>query len=301
MQPNTQQPVAVAKLLEGRIVWKSGDLFKGQPQTVYGSQTPKLDKNGKQAIQYGFGLAVPKMKDGQQNAQLMDFMQSMQGEALKVYPSGHIPPSFAYKFKDGDTAIDEKGVPYNQRPGYAGCIVFSLTTQMPINWFRYESGKNIMINEGVKCGDYVRTQVTMKAHPSEGSGKAGMYLNPNAVQLIGYGEEIVSRGNAMLADGDAIFGATAPVTPMGASSQPVAPPGQFPGMTAVPAQPYGGVLPQHMQQGFQQPQQAPIPGQFMQPGQSQQPAMYPPQQPAMGATQPQQPQTGFGFPFTGQR
>jgi len=286
MQPNTQQPVAVAKLLEGRIVWKSGDLFKGQPQTVYGSQTPKLDKNGKQAIQYGFGLAVPKMKDGQQNQQLMDFMQAMQGEALKVYPTGHIPPSFAYKFKDGDTAIDEKGVPYNQRPGYAGCIVFSLTTQMPINWFRYESGKNIMINEGVKCGDYVRTQVTMKAHPSEGSGKAGMYLNPNAVQLIGYGEEIVSRGNAMLADGDAIFGAAAPVTPPGASSQPVAPPGQFPGMSA----PYGGVLPQHMQQGYQQPA---MPGQF--------PGMVPPTQGPSAATVPQQPQqpTGFGFPFPG--
>lgn len=293
MQPNTQQPVAVAKLLEGRIVWKSGDLFKGQPQTVYGSQTPKLDKNGKQAIQYGFGLAVPKMKDGQQNQQLMDFMQAMQGEALKVYPTGHIPPSFAYKFKDGDTAIDEKGVPYNQRPGYAGCIVFSLTTQMPINWFRYESGKNIMINEGVKCGDYVRTQVTMKAHPSEGSGKAGMYLNPNAVQLIGYGEEIVSRGNAMLADGDAIFGAAAPVTPPGASSQPVAPPGQFPGMMPQqqPAQPYGGVLPQHMQQQYQQP---PMPAQP-------QTMQTPYGQPPVAPQQPAQP-TGFGFPFNqGQR
>lgn len=296
MQQQKEQ-TAVAKILNGRIIWKSGDLFKGQPQVIYGTQTPKLDKTGKQAIQYGFGLAVPKMKDGQPNAELQDFMATMQSEALKVYPSGHIPPSFAWKFKDGDTAIDEKGVPYNTRPGYAGCIVFSLTTQMPINWFRYEAGKNILINEGVKCGDYVRTQVTLKAHPAEGAGKPGMYLNPNAVQLVGYGEEIVSTGASMRADGDSIFGATAPVVPQGASTMPVAPPGGMPGMMPQqPTQPYGGVLPQHMQQQYQQP---PMPG--FPPAQQQQPTgqfpgMVPPTQGPIGATQPQQP-AGFGFPF----
>lgn len=298
---------AIAKVIQGRIVWKSGDLFKGRADTVFGSKTPKVDKQGKQSITYGFGLAVPKMVNGQPNAQLQDFMQTMYNEALKLYPSGQIPPAFAFKFKDGDGIDPKKGTPYNTREGYAGCYVFSCTTQIPINWFIYQNGQNMLANEGIKCGDYVDVQVQIKAHPAIGNGNPGMYLNPNAARLIGYGEEITAQE----VDGDAIFGTTANV-PQGASSQPVAPSGGFPGMATPqqmqqqPAQPHFGILPQHMQPQQQQqsagfPGQQPVQQQFQQPAMPNmgQPIANPPQQ---SFAQPQQqaqqqtPMMNGGFP-----
>lgn len=266
-------------LISGRIVWKSGDLFKGQPQLDFNTKQPKINAQGKQVIQYGFGLAVSK-----QDPALGAFMTAMQSEALSIYPTGHIPPAFAFKYKDGD-GIDDQGVPFAQREGYAGCIVLALTTSLPIRWFKYENGQNVMINEGVKNGDYVNVQVGMKAHGAIGQGKAGMYLNPNAVQLIGYGKEIVS----VAVNPTAIFGNAAPVVPQGASATPIAPQGGFfapqvapqapqmpqfqqPMAPQAPAAPHFGVLPQVHQPQFQQPMA--------------------PQQPQM----PQAP-TGFGNPF----
>ncbi|MDV7391133.1 hypothetical protein RZS08_07265, partial [Arthrospira platensis SPKY1] len=143
-------------------------------------------------------------------------------EAYQLYPSRNIPPSFAMKYKDGD-GIDDKGIPFAQREGYAGHLVFALSTRIPIKWFKYEGGQNIMINEGIKCGDYVNVQVQVKAHGAAGQGKSGMYLNPMAAQLIGYGKEIINTPSA-----DSIFGTDAPKVPQGASSTPIAPAGGFP-------------------------------------------------------------------------
>lgn len=259
-------------LVTGRIVWKSGDLFKGQPQVDMNTKLPKLDPTGKQKIQYGFGLAIAK-----NDPELQKFMQVIQNEAVQIYPNGHIPPSFAYKYKDGD-GIDDKGVPFNKRDGYANHVVFALTTTLPIKYFKYENGQNVQVNEGIKCGDYVRVQILVKAHGAVGQGKAGMYLNPMAVQLIGYGTEIVSSG----VDADSIFGNVAPVVPQGASSIPVAPAGGFPMQSVAPqqpmqpAQPNYGVLPQvHQPQAYQQNPQG-----FPQ--------------------QPMPAQQGFGFPFNQQ-
>src|SRR5690606_24427845 len=142
--------------------------------------------------------------------------------------------------------------------------VLSCTTQLPIKFFRFEGGANILINEGIKCGDYVNVQLQIKAHPAVGQGKAGMYVNPSAVQFLGYGTEIINAPS-----GDQIFGAAAPTVPPGASAVPLAPnPGQLlqpaggmpapaaappmpPGMSAAP-QPHAPVAP-----SYQPPVQAP--------------------------------------------
>jgi hypothetical protein len=261
-------------LISGRIVWKSGDLFKGAPQLDFNTKQPKLDKTGKQVIQYGFGLAVSK-----QDPALNNFIGMMQTEARSVYQSGNVPPSFAYKYKDGD-GIDDQGIPFSQREGYAGCIVFALTTQQPITWFKYDNGQNVLITEGVKCGDYVNVQVNMKANvPAVTTHKAGMFLNPNAVQLIGYGKEIVSN----VINASSIFGNAAPVVPQGASAIPVAPQAGFFAPTPQPQAPQ-----------FQQPQMPPQPAQ---PHFGVLPQVHQPQAPQF--QQPQMPQapTGFGNPF----
>jgi hypothetical protein len=221
-------------MVQGRIVWTAGDLFKGKVKTIFGTQTPKTGPTGEVQMDYGFGLAV-------QIASLSDpvlgaVWQAMHEEAYTLYPNRAIPPSFAMKYKNGDSDVDETGRPYALREGYPGHIVLACTTSLPIKFFRFENGQNILINEGIKCGDYVNVQLTVKAHPAIGAGKAGLYLNPNAVQFLGYGKEIVNTPS-----GDQIFGTALPPMPAGASAIPLAPaPGQMlvsPAPVAAPAAP----------------------------------------------------------------
>lgn len=253
-------------LVQGRIVWCSGDLFKGRVKTEFNSKTIKLNQRGEPMNEYGFGLAVPKtalaaMGPGEPG----HIWAAMHEEAYTLYPSRQLPPAFAMKYKDGD-GIDDKGISFAQRKGYAGHIVFGLTTSLPIKFFKFEGGQNIQVNEGIKCGDYVNVQVSIKAHGPIGQGKPGLYLNPNAVQLIGYGEEIVNAPS-----GDQVFGTQAPPLPQGASAMPLAPqPGQMLVPQPMPTQQFAqgapnyGVLPQQfqpqatMQPAFQQQPVAPV-------------------------------------------
>lgn len=214
MQQNTGRSVMV----QGRIVWVSGDLFKGKVKVDLNTKLARLNKKGETMMEYGFGLAVQKSLLGQNGpGQPGEIWAAMYAEACTLYPNGQIPPSFAMKYKDGDT-IDDKGAPFAQREGYAGHLVFACTTSIPIKFFKFENGQNILVNEGIGCGDYVRAQLHVKAHPASGQGKAGLYLNPNAVQFLGYGKPIVNAPS-----GDQIFGGALPAMPDGASNVPVAP------------------------------------------------------------------------------
>lgn len=243
-------------MVQGRIVWVSGDLFKGKPKVDQTTKLQKFDKQGNPAIEYGFGLAVPKaaFQPGQPAAALWEAIHEA---AFTLYPSRQLPPGFAWKYKDGD-GVDHNGQPFNTREGHSGHLIFACTTSIPIKYFIWQNGNNVQIAEGIKCGDYVNVQLNLKAHPPSGAGKAGLYLNPNAVQLLGYGKEIINAPS-----GDQIFGAVQPPMPQGASAQPVAPQGQNllvppqampapgappvyqpPVAVAQPVQPHFAVLPQ---------------------------------------------------------
>lgn len=218
-------------LAQGRIVWVAGDLFKGRVQTIFGTQTPKLNMQNEQVIQYGFGLAIPK-------AELADPVRgaiwaAMHEQAYLMFPSRQIPPSFAMKYKDGN-GLDDQGQSFAAREGYDGCLVFAMSTNLPIRFFRHEGGQNIQVNDGIKCGDYVNVQVSVKSHPAIGQGKAGLYLSPMAVQLVAPGKEIVNAPS-----GDQVFGNVAPGAPTNyvAPEQPAMPAFQappMPGGVAVP-------------------------------------------------------------------
>ncbi len=223
-------------MVTGRVVYVLGNLFKGQPKVDQNTKQPVKNQAGEQVMEYGFGLAVPK-------ASITEVWNAMHSEALSIYPQG-LPPNFAMKYKDGD-GPDHNGVPFSKREGYAGCLVLNLSTRLPIKFFRFENGANILINEGIKCGDYVNVQVSIKAHPAQGTWKAGLYMNPNAVQLVGYGTEIVNTPS-----GDTIFGAAPPPMPVGATAMPTAPqPGQMlvpptaPAMPPPQAAPHYAVVP----------------------------------------------------------
>lgn len=244
-------------LVQGRIVWSVGDLYKGRLATIYQTNQPKLDKQGKQVTEYGFGLAVPKSVLNQvAKGQPGEIWAAIHEEAFTVFPSRQIPKNFAMKYKDGDDAE------FAGKDGYAGHMVFACTTRIPIKFFKNENNQNFQINEGIKCGDYVNVQLTVKAHV--GDGNPGLYLNPAAVQFLGFGKEIINAPS-----GDQIFGQTAPAIPAGASAVPIAQPGMI--------VPQNNVIP--FGQPMQQPQQGY--GQTMtQPGYQSQPVMAPaPQQP----------------------
>jgi hypothetical protein len=268
-------------MVQGRIVWTSGDLFKGRPKLDMNTKQQKVDRQGQPITEYGFGLAVPKQN-------IAEIWAASHEEAFTIFPSRQLPPDFAMKYKDGDAGVDQKGISYSQRPGYAGCLVYAMTTTLPIKFFRWENGQNILISDGIKCGDYVNVQVNIKAHGAVGTSKAGLYMNPFAVQFLGYGEAIVNTPS-----GDNIFGASAPVAPPGATMMPSAPAGMIvpppqafvqpaPNMAAVPqapqmpqVQPHYGVLPQaHQPQQMMAPQAPQMPSAMPQP--VQQPAGMPP-------------------------
>lgn len=282
-------------VIDGRIVWTSGDLFQGQIKNVFGTKTPMVDDQGKPVREYGFGLAVEKAKLGQPG----DIWAAIHEEAYQVYPTRQLPPGFAMKVKDGD-GPDHNGQPMSNRPGHKGCMIFTLTTRIQIKFFRYNpaTGNNEMINEGIKCGDYVRVQVQVKAHgPSGGQGKPGMYLNPMAVQLSGIGEAIIN-----MPSGDDIFGTQAPPTPAGAQAVPqglqvaqppsgvFAPPpvAAYPGYAQPAALPQAPMAPPMGQPGFALPAApAPMPqphyGVLPQAHQPQPVAPMPPAHPSFGA------------------
>lgn len=237
-------------LVQGRIVWVAGDLFTGKLETIYGSNQPKINpKSGKQDTVYRFGLSVLKseLADPTKGA----IWAAMHAEARLLYPSGHIPPTFAWKYKDGD-GVDDQGQPFGQREGYPLCLVFTLSTNIQPRFFRWENGNNIQIASGIKCGDYVNVQVKVVGQMS---AKPGLYLNPMVTQLVAPGKEIINAPSA-----DQVFGAAMPAPPSnyippeqptmpGMAPAPLAPPGYpapaapapMPAMTAPP--PNYGVLP----------------------------------------------------------
>jgi len=255
-------------MVKGRIVWTSGDLFAGKIKTDYDTNAPKLNAQGEQMKEYGFGLAVSK-EDLQNVAagQPGHIWEAIHQEAGKIYPGLQVPPDFAYKYKDGE-GIDHKGVPFASREGYAGHMVFALSTTIPIKYFKWENNQNIQINEGIKCGDYVNVQVGVKAHPPKGRGKSGVYLNPMAVQFIGYGAEIINAPS-----GDQIFGVAQPPTIPGASATPIAanpasrlvlnavpqPAALAPAQPVAAPTPHYRVLPQNLQPAPQTAVAVPVP------------------------------------------
>lgn len=229
----TTQSNGNSVFIQGRLVWGIGQtLFEGKQQVDYNTKQPKIDpKTGQPRVEYGFGLAIPKVDPatGQNTEEYTKVWNALHAEAFTLYPSGIIPSDFAMKFKDGDSLNSKTGQPYASKEGYAGHIVLACTTMIPIKYFVHEGGQNQLVNTGIKVGDYVNVQLTIKAHPAINNGNPGLYLNPNAVQLIQPGKAIINAPS-----GDQLFGQNAPAY-NGQVVADVAP--TLPGQPAAPVQP----------------------------------------------------------------
>jgi len=226
----------------GRIVW--GHPLRAREKLYMDGPNkgqPVIKQDGSKVQQWSFGFAIPKAEFG-------PIWAAMQQEAATGYPNG-TPPRFSWKIKDGD-GLDDKGQPFNTREGYAGCYVLSITTEaFAPSVFKFENGAYRQLGpDEVKCGDYLCCKINFKVNVATGTNTPSLYVNPMALELVGYGKEIVSAG----VDPMAAFGGRQHQLPPGASAVPI---------SAAPAD-YGMPAPA----GY--PPQQPAP------------AGYPPQQPA---------------------
>jgi hypothetical protein len=205
----------------GRIVW--GHPLKGRPKTDTATKQPVL-KDGKPVTQWAFGVAFPKSEFA------TTVWPVMHAEASRLFPSGQFPPSFAWKYDDGDT-IDSKGKPFSDRTGYAGCIVVAISTEaFQPQVVRLVNGVYVAVPEGeIKCGDYVRVAINIDAHGPKANAPgspSGLYMNPRMVELVGAGELIVSGPDASTLFGNATVALPPGATPIGAA--PAAPSAAMP-------------------------------------------------------------------------
>ena len=290
----------------GRIVW-------GHPltprQSTDNQGNKKFNDQGQPIMEVSFGLAIPT-----EQFQTMVW-PTMAQEIGKGYPNG-APGNFSYKMTQAHE-IDNKGKPYSEREGYAGCVVLacSTTLQPPVGYV-FENGAYRQISaDQIKTGDYVTVGLNMKVNvPANRSHTPSIYVNPLTVLLCYEGDAIAG---AYTVDPTKMFGAAPQMAPAPQGARPVGaaapmqqapqgagmpgmgqPQGGMPGM----GQPQGGMpgmgAPMQQQAPVQQPmQQAPMGGGM--PGQAPMQQQMPP--PATdfipGAPQPQQQgMPGMGAP-----
>lgn len=198
----------------GRIVW--GHPCKPKQKIDDDTKQPKRDAAGNIVMETSFGIAIPIAEF---NAAVWPVMHA---EMSKGFPNG-APGNFAWKFKQ-PTDIDDKGKPYGEREGCAGCIVLAVSTTLePPAVFQWDGARwNQMQADAIKCGDYVQAEINFKVNVSTNPRhKSSLYVNPRAIAFVGYGEAIVSSGFAV--DPNAAFGNGPPPLPPGASATPIAP------------------------------------------------------------------------------
>jgi hypothetical protein len=205
----------------------TGRIVQGHPLTPYTTDQqgkPLMDQHGQPKVKYFMAVAVPKS-----DPTLAGSMQKLITVAMAGFPrlfnsQGQcLLPTFSAKWVDGDsTTPDQSLTAPCQKKGFPGNVVFKLSSGYAPQCARSEGGVYNAITEAqVKTGDYVRVLVSMV--PNGQVQKPGLYLNMQKVEIIGYGEEIVS-GPAM-ADvfaQPAVLPAGASATPLGGGAAPSA-------------------------------------------------------------------------------
>ena len=250
----------------GRIVW--GNPAKAQPVKDPQTKQPKIGQDGQQIMQWAFGVAFPK-EEFQQS-----IWPAMANEAAAGYPNG-VPPKFSWKYNDGN-GVDSNGQPFANRTGYAGCYVLTVSNGYAPPIYKFENGayRQVEAHE-IKTGDYVALGLNIKVNvPTDRTHTPGLYINPAAIELVGYGEAI-NNGP----DPNAVFGGQQRQLPPGASATPIS------GSNGVGMPGTGQPAPNQPMQQQQPPMGQQPPMQQQQPPMGQQPPMQQ-QQPVPGQMQP---------------
>lgn len=222
-----------------------------RPRTTNDKGEPLVYKTGQQKGQprseYFLALAIPKGAEAQQPNGAFNWAHTPWGSV--IYRAGceflaHAPqlPTFAWKVQDGDSTVPNKRGRRNcDTEGFPGCWVLFFSGSMP---------PKLCDNKGVQTPEaqiegYIKTgyfvQVGFNCVGNESTESPGVYLNPLAVSLAGYGAEIFSGVDTQaLGFGAAPLPAGASATPLAgmqlAAALPASQPIALPGMPTAVAQ-----------------------------------------------------------------
>lgn len=220
----------------GRLVQGSLTL---EAKTDMLTQKPKLDDNGNPIKECFIALAIRKDDPG-----LPAFHANFVAAAKADFPhlfdanGACTHPKFAWKIQDGD-GRDTNGESVANKPGHAGHYIFKMATRYLPKCFhhgKYDPAQQIQnAQEIIKRGYFIRVVGTIRGNgvtPAEKQAVPGLFVSPNLVELVAFGEEIVSGPDAAKAFGSApAIGAL----PAGASTVPSVGSSAPAGLTAPPA------------------------------------------------------------------
>ena len=206
---------------------KLDNLFTPGGRLVQGSLTEKGEKDHAGAIipedkrSYFFGVAVPKTAPGLN--ELIGKLYQMAATDYAQVPlvmmqiqQGFNARDFAWKIQDGDAPMfDQKTGQPKATPDYLkGCYIFKFNTQFEIGACDFE-GRDID-RKSIKKGDYVDVMFSTQCN-GKVDATAGIYLNPNAIRRLGFGDAIASSVPASTA-----FANQQAAIPAGATQMPTA-------------------------------------------------------------------------------
>lgn len=227
----------------GRFIM--GDLMKKGDKDAKGAPIP-VEKQ-----RYFFGVAVPKGSPGLNElwGQLYNLAATDYANVplvmMQISKGLREPSDFSWKIEDGDWPVYDKatGQVKPQSELTKGCMIFKFGTQFEIGACNVE-GRDIS-RADIKRGDYVDVLFDSTINGNN-DHTAGIYLNPKAIRLLGYGEAITAGLPA-----SAAFAGKAAHVPVGASQMPTAggigmppvpgaaPPMGMPGVSAAALPPMG--------------------------------------------------------------
>ena len=206
---------------------KLDNLFIPGGRLVMGSLTEKAatDQDGKpippEKQGYFFGVAVPKSAPG-----LNDLIGKLWQLAATDYAGaplvmaqiqqGLAAKDFSWKIQDGDVpTYDKQSGAARPIPDYLkGCFIFKFKTQFEIS--ACDAAGVDIARKDIKKGDYVDVMFSTQIN-GKFDDTAGIYLNPNAIRRLGFGQPIASGVVASQA-----FKGQAAALPPGATVMPTA-------------------------------------------------------------------------------
>ena len=190
-------------------------------QATDSDNQPKT-KNGEPIMRCNFGVAIPKGPETHWNQ--TEWGAKIYNAAVTDFPNGEYnAPTFAWKITDGDSQIPNKrGNKPCDQTGYPGNWVMWFSQGWLPKKVNADGTQELTDPAAIVPGYFV--QVLGEAVGNKSTQSPGVYLNPKAVALSGYGEPIKSKETV---DTTSVGFGGQPL-PAGASATPL------PGMTAPP-------------------------------------------------------------------
>ena len=190
----------------GRIV--QGILFKGNTTNQKGQLL--TDKSGNPREEFYLNLALPKTE-----ASTQEFINQLQQIAIQEFPNQEYnKPDFNWKIIDGDTRSD--------KVGFAGHMIVKFKTgfMVPVYKSNGTGFTQLVSADQVKVGDWVR----IKANVNKCPDPAGLYMNHQMIEHVGYGEAITNApAPGSVFTQPAVLPQGVSQTPVGAAVAPMAP------------------------------------------------------------------------------